>query len=205
MTPDTPAASIVLPLRLPYPDLSRLATAWAAGQTFALPLPSAPVLHVTAVRLGAEGQRLRATVSVRSRGLLGLKATFDVSGRPVLDEAAQMLSLDDIALSTHREGLSGRLIALLADARVTAYLARLARVDLRPRLAALRAEAQARLPFSPLDGMQVAGTVTHLRVTGLEVGAGALTLTVAAGGNLHVTVKADGLLPPEGPLPGRLR
>ena len=205
MTPDAPAASIVLPLRLPYPDLSRLATAWAAGQTFALPLPSAPVLQVTDVRLGAEGQRLKATVSVRSRGLLGLKATFDLSGRPVLDEAGQVLSLDDIVLSTHREGLSGRLIALLADARVAASLARLARVDLSPRLAALRAEAQARIPFSPLEGTEVAGTITHLRVTGLDVGAGALTLTAAAGGDLHVTVKAAGLLPPEGLLPGRLR
>lgn len=146
MTPDLqpparPAASLTLPLRLPYPELSRLGTAWAAGQTFTLPLPTAPSLRVTKLQFSAAGPRLNVTLSVQSSGLLGLKATFDLSGRPVLDVAGQVLTLEDIAVSTHREGLSGRLIGLLADARVTAYLTRLARVDLGPRLAALQAQA----------------------------------------------------------------
>lgn len=202
MTPDAPpprpTASLTLPLRLPYAELSRLATAWAAGQTLTLPLPRAPGLRVTQVTFSAAGTRLNVTLSVQSSGLLGLRATFDLAGRPVLDAAGQVLTLDDVALSTHREGLSSRLIGLLADARVSAYLTRLARVDLGPRLAALRAQAQARLPFPALAGTEVAGmqvgglevdgTVTQLAVTGLEVGPDALLLTAVAGGDLHVTL-----------------
>lgn len=200
MTPDLqpparPAASLTLPLRLPYPELSRLGTAWAAGQTFTLPLPTAPSLRVTKLQFSAAGPRLNVTLSVQSSGLLGLKATFDLSGRPVLDVAGQVLTLEDIAVSTHREGLSGRLIGLLADARVTAYLTRLARVDLGPRLAALQAQAQARLPFSALERTEVTGTVTHLAVTGLEVTPDALVLIAAAGGALQVTLKDGRLLP----------
>ncbi|CAM3751974.1 DUF4403 domain-containing protein [Deinococcus saxicola] len=196
MTPDSPpAASLTLPLRLPYSELSRLGTAWAAEQVFALPLPTAPTLRVTSVQLCAAGPRLKAAVSVQSSGLLGLRATFDLSGTPVLDRAGQVLTLEDITLTTRKEGLSGRLLGMLADTRVTAYLTRLARVELGPRLAQARAEAQNRLPFSPVDGVEVTGTVTQLMVAGLEVTPDALLLTVRAGGELHVTLKAAGLLP----------
>ncbi|QFP77914.1 DUF4403 family protein [Deinococcus sp. AJ005] len=201
MTPDLhPAASLTLPLLLPYSELSRLGTAWAAEQVFMLPLPTAPTLRVTNIHLSAAGPRLKATVSVQSSGLLGLKATFTLSGTPVLDRAEQVLTLKDVALNTHKDGLSGRLLGLLADARVTGYLTRLARVDLSPRLAQARAEAQNRLPFSPVDGVEVTGTVTHLMVSGLEVTPNALLLTAVAGGDLCVTLKADGLLPPAQPV-----
>lgn len=196
MTAPTPAASLTLPLRLPYPELSRLAAGWAAEQVFTLPLPTAPSLRVTGIQISAAGPRVNAAVSVQSSGLLGVRATFDLSGVPVLDRAGQVLTLGDVALATRKEGLGGRLLSLLADARVSAYLTRLARVDLGPRLAELRAQMQGRLPLSPLDGITVAGTVTQLAVTQLEVGPDALLLTVMAGGNLHVTVKAAGLLPP---------
>ncbi|CAM3951895.1 DUF4403 domain-containing protein [Deinococcus frigens] len=199
MTPDPPpTASLTLPLRLPYSELSKLAAAWAVEQTFTLPLPTAPTLRVTSIQLSAAGPRLNAAVSVQSSGLLGLKATFDLSGKPVLDQAGQVLTLDDVALNTRKESLSGRLLGLLADARVTAYLTRLARMDLGPRLAQVRAEAQARLPFSPLDGIEIMGTVTQLAVTGLEMTPDALLLTAVAGGDLHVTLKAGGLLNPGG-------
>lgn len=206
MTPDLPtAASLTLPLRLPYSELSRLGTAWAAEQVFTLPLPTAPTLRVTNIRLSAAGPKLNAAVSVQSSGLLGLRATFDLSGTPVLDTAGQVLTLEEVALNTRKEGLSGRLLGLLADARVTAYLAGLARVDLGPRLAQARAEAQARLPFSPVDGVEVTGRVTQLAVVGLEVTPDALLLTAVAGGDLRVTLNADGLLPPPQPVTGKPR
>ncbi|CAM4334059.1 DUF4403 family protein [Deinococcus marmoris] len=196
MTPDSPpAASLTLPLRLPYSELSRLGTAWAAEQVFTLPLPTAPTLRVTNIQLSAAVPRLSAAVSVQSSGLLGLKATFDLSGTPVLDRAGQVLTLEDVTLNTRREGLSGRLLGLLADARVTAYLTRLARVELGPRMAELRAQAQQRLPLTPVEGIEVAGTVTQLSVTGLEVTPDALLLTACAGGDLHVTLRAAGLRP----------
>lgn len=196
MTPDSPpAASLTLPLRLPYSELSRLGTAWAVDQVFTLPLPTAPTLRVTNIQLRAAGPRLSAAVSVQSSGLLGLKATFDLSGTPVLDRAGQVMTLEDVALHTRKDGLSGRLLSLLADARVTAYLTRLARVELGPRMDGFLAEAQSRLPLSPVDGVEVAGTLTQLSVTGLEVMPDALLLTAQAGGDLHVTLKAAGLRP----------
>ena len=203
--PAAPAASLTLPLRLPYPELSQLVTAWASGQLFTLPLPTAPNLRVTDIRLSAEGTRLKASLTVQSSGLLGLKTTLDVSGSPLLDVAGQVLTLEDPVVSTRKEGLGGRLIGLLADARVTASLARLARVDLAPRLAGWRGQVQARLPFVALDGIEVTGTVTQLAVTTLKVTPDALTLTAVVGGDLHVTLTAAALLLPEGLSPGSLR
>ncbi|GGL94860.1 hypothetical protein GCM10010840_36130 [Deinococcus aerolatus] len=205
MPAPAPAASVTLPLRLPYPELSQLATAWAAGQVFTLPLPTAPSLRVTDIRISAGGTRLKASLSVQSSGLLGLKATLDVSGRPVLDVAGQVLTLEDTAVSTRKEGLGGRLIGMLADARVTASLARLARVDFAARLAGWRGQAQALLPFVVRDGIEVTGTVTQLAVTTLKVTPDDLTLTAVVGGDLQVTLTAAGLLPREGLSPGSLR
>lgn len=184
-----------LPVQLPYAELSAAATRAAAARTLALPVPTSPTLRVMNVSVRPSGTALAVAVKLRIDGPLGLRlpATVDVTGTPVLDPAAQVVTLRSVTVRTRREGLTGRVIGWLADARAQAFVTRLARFDLRPRLEQARAQLQARLPYSPVAGVTLSGQVERLAVAGLQVTPGALVVTAAAGGHLGATVDAAAL------------
>lgn len=189
---ELPAAGIDLtvPVALPYADLSRLSSEYAARQTLTLPVPTSPTVHVLGVQVKPSGSRLVATVQAQVRGPLGLKvnATVDVSGTPALDPSGRILTLGGVSVQTRREGLSGKIISLLADSRAQAYLSRAARFDLGPPLERACAQAQARLPMTPTPGLVLAGSVGALKVAGLSVTSQALVVRAAATGNLSASV-----------------
>ncbi len=190
--PPTSGVDLRLPVRLPYPELSRAATRVAGQRPFPLPVPLSPTLRVERVTLTPRGGKLNAAVSVTVSGPLGLnvRATADVSGTPTLDPTGRVLTLRGVTVTTRREGLSGRVIGWLADKRAQAYLARAARFDLTPSLERVRGQVQSRLPFTPVPGVELAGTVGPLRLTALQVTPEALVVTAAAGGELRGTVNA---------------
>lgn len=194
---DVPASGVSLsvPLRLPYPELSRLATVYAAARPFPLPVPTSPVLRVLDVAVKPSGTRLQVTVRLRIEGPLGLRvpATVDVSGAPALDASGRTVMLQDVTVTTRREGLSGRLIGWLADSRAQAYLQRAARFDLGPRLAQARSEVQRRLPFSPLPGVTLSGTVGALSLRSVTPTPDALVVSAQAGGTLSARLDAGAL------------
>ncbi|WP_229784709.1 DUF4403 family protein [Deinococcus radiotolerans] len=189
----TPDVNLSVPARLPYPELSAAATREAAKRTLTLPVPTSPTLRVTGVTLSAAGAALNAAVSLQISGPLGLKlnATADVRGTPTLDAAGQVLTLKNVTVRTRREGLTGRALAWLADARAQAYVAQAARFDLRPRLDAVRAQMQTRLPFTPTPGVTLSGTLRSLSVTDVRVTPDALIVTGEALGTLNATVDAS--------------
>ncbi|MBZ9749921.1 DUF4403 family protein [Deinococcus sp. HMF7604] len=180
-----------VPVRLPYADLSRAATQAAATRTLPLPVPTNPVLRVLGVTLSPAGPRLNAAVQVQVTGPLGLRvgATVDVQGTPALDPAGQTLTLKDVRVVTRREGVTGRVIGWLADARAQAYVQSAARFDLRPQLERARAQLQARLPLTPAPGLVLAGTVRTLSVAGVQVTPEALVVSGQATGDLRATVE----------------
>ncbi|MFC4639890.1 DUF4403 family protein [Deinococcus hohokamensis] len=184
-----------LPVSLPYAELSAAATRAAATQTFTLPVPTSPTLRVTAVSVRPAAQALAVAVQVRIEGPLGLRlpATVDLTGTPVLDPSTQVVTLRGVRVKTRREGLSGRVIGWLADARAQAFVTRMARFDLRPRLEQARAQLQARLPFSPVPGVTLAGRVEQLTLTRLQVTPGALVATAAVDGQLSASLDAAAL------------
>lgn len=192
----TPGVELAVPLRLPYPELSTLATRYAQQQTLTLDVPGKPVLRVTGVQVQPSGTRLKVTVRTRLDGPLGLsvQATTDVTGTPVLSGDGRVLSLRDVQVQTRREGLTGKAVSWLADARAQAFVAKAARFDLGPLLTRAAAQAQARLPFAPLPGVQVSGTVGALRVQSVQVQPAALVVTAQAGGKLQAQVNAGALL-----------
>ncbi|MDL2345289.1 DUF4403 family protein, partial [Deinococcus sp. MIMF12] len=190
--PPSPGVSLAVPVRLPYPDLSRAATRAAATRTVTLPLPLSPTLRVEKVVVTGRGPRLNAAVTVRVSGPLGLsvRATADVSGVPALDASGRVVTLRDPTVVTRREGLTGRVVGWLADARAQTYLRGAARFDLTPQLTQARGQVQARLPFTPVPGVTLTGRVGELRLTGLSVTPDALVVTAAAGGQLAAAVDA---------------
>ncbi|WP_104991596.1 DUF4403 family protein [Deinococcus sp. NW-56] len=189
--PPQPGVALALPVRLPYPDLSRAATR-AAARTVTLPLPLSPTLRVENVVVTGRGPRLNAAVTVRVSGPLGLnvRATADVSGVPTLDASGRVVTLQGATVVTRREGLTGRVVGWLADARAQAYLRQAARFDLSPQLTQARGQVQSRLPFMPVPGVTLTGKVGELRLTGLSVTPDALVVTAAAGGQLAAAVDA---------------
>lgn len=152
---------LTVPVLLPFDELSRMATAYAARETVTLPVPTSPTVQATRVTVKPAGPKLLVTVQVQVRGPLGLKvnATVDVTGTPKLDATGRTVTLEGVTVRTRREGLSGKVISLLADARAQAYVTRAARFDLTPSLEKARAQAQAKLPMTPTPGLQLGGTV----------------------------------------------
>lgn len=189
-----PASGVDLqvPVRLPYPELSQAATREAGARPLVLPVPLSPTLRVERVTVAPRGSRLNAAVTVTVSGPLGLKvrATADVAGTPALDPSGRVVTLSGVTVTTRREGLTGRVIGWLADARAQAYLRGAARFDLTPRLAQVQRQVQSRLPFSPVPGVTLSGTVGALRLTGFQVAPDALVVTAAAGGQLAAAVDA---------------
>ena len=191
-----PGIELSVPLRLPYPELSALATRYAAQQTLTLPVPGQPVLRVTGVQVQPAGERLRVTVQSRLSGPLGLslRATTDVTGTPAVSADGRLLSLRDVQVQTRRDGLTGKAVSWLADARAQAFLTRAARFDLGPLLTRAQTQAQGKLPFTPLPGVTVGGKVGALSVQGIAVQPAALVVTARAAGRLQAQVNAGELL-----------
>lgn len=187
-----PGIDLLVPVRLPYPELSQAATKYAAPQTFPLPVPTHPTLRVLQVTVKPLGNRLSAAVRLQVTGPLGLKVqvTSDVAGTPVLDASGRILTLQNVTVTTRREGVAGRVVAWLADARAQAFVQKAARFDLGPQLEKARAQAQARLPYSPVPGVQLAGTVGTLQLQAFQVQPDALVVTAATSGNLTASVDA---------------
>ncbi|GBF05920.1 hypothetical protein DAERI_060180 [Deinococcus aerius] len=191
--PPAPGVDLSVPVRLPYPELSRAATRAANERPLTLPVPLSPTLRVTDVTVKPRGGKLNAAITVTISGPLGLsvRATTDVTGTPTLDPSGRVLTLSGVTVTTRREGLTGRVVGWLADARAQAYLARAARFDLAERLAEAQRQMQSRLPFAPAPGVELAGTVGPLRLTAFNVTPDALIVTAAASGALRATVEVE--------------
>jgi hypothetical protein len=188
--PPAQGVDLRVPVRLPYPELSRAATRAAAGRPLTLPVPLSPTLRVTGVTVIPRGGKLSAAVTVTVSGPLGLsvRATTDVTGTPTLDPTGRVVTLSGVTVSTRRGSLTGRVVGWLADARAQAYLTRAARFDLSGRLTDVQRQVQSRLPFTPASGVELAGTVGPLRLTAFRVTPDALVVTAAASGGLRATV-----------------
>ncbi|GGK28798.1 hypothetical protein GCM10008955_23150 [Deinococcus malanensis] len=191
----TDRVDLSVPVRLPYPELSAAATKYAATQTFPLPVPTSPTLRITGVSVKPAGSALGVTVAVRVDGPLGLRvpATVDVTGTPVLGPGGRIVTLRNVTVRTRREGLTGRVIGWLADARAQAFVSRMARFDLGPKLTQAQAQLQGRLPYSPTPGVTLSGKVGTLQLTGLQVRPDALAVTAAATGSLKAALNASAL------------
>ncbi|GGJ86793.1 DUF4403 family protein [Deinococcus aquiradiocola] len=187
--PQADGVTLDVPVTLAYPQLSALATRYAARQEYRLPLPLSPRLKVGSVTLGTPAPgRLNAAVAFTVRAPLGLNvnATVDVSGTPTLD--GQTLRLTHVTVRTRPSSLSGRVLGWLADARVQALLAKQATFDLTPELQSARAAVQARLPYRVANGVTLSGQVDRLALRSVSVEPQGVVAVTRAEGELDAHV-----------------
>ncbi|MEA2882247.1 MAG: hypothetical protein QOH32_1503, partial [Bradyrhizobium sp.] len=184
---------------MPFTELSKLLEAQFAGKTF--PEDGSGAVDVTVKRVGiaASGDRLLITLSANAREkksffAFGGEADMHIWGRPVLDQAQQVLRLTDIELAVE----SATAFGLLGTATRAAVpylqraLAEKAVVDLKP----FASNAQKRLAavISDFrkndDGVRVAAEITTLRLAGIAFDSKTLRVIAEADGAINVTVTA---------------
>jgi hypothetical protein len=191
--------SIGVPIDLPFSELSKLLEAQFAGKTF--PQDGSGSVDVTVKRaaIAASGDRLLISLLVNAKEKksffgFGGEANVHIWGKPVLDQAQQMLRLTDIELAVESETAFGLLgtAARAAIPYLQKALADNAVVDLKPyasnaqkRITAVIADFQ-----KNEDGVRVAAEITTLRLAGIAFDSRTLRVIAEAGGAINVSVTA---------------
>jgi hypothetical protein len=191
--------AIAVPIDLPFTELSKLLEAQFAGKTF--PEDGSGSVDVTVKRAGiaASGDRLLISLLVNAKekkSFLGFggEANVHIWGRPVLDQAPQILRLTDIELAVESEAAFGLLgtAARAAMPYLQKALAEKAVVDLKPfasnaqkRLAAVISDFQ-----KNEDGVRVGAEISTLRLAGIAFDSRTLRVIAEAGGAINVSVTA---------------
>ncbi|HEX6900916.1 MAG TPA: DUF4403 family protein [Thermoanaerobaculia bacterium] len=160
---------IEVPVAASAEELSRRVDQELRGDRFRI--AGAKRLTVTKASLGVEGDRLRLTVDFQESSGTG---RFVVHGRPVLDPATNVLSLDDLQYDLASGGRLLRLMDRFRRAEMLERLRKETRVDLTPFLEQAGKEtAQAIRGLLP-PGMQGEVRVEPVRILGVGVAEGAV-------------------------------
>jgi hypothetical protein len=200
IVPPTPGqVSIGVPIDMPFTEINKIVEAQFAGKTF--PEDGSGSVDVTVKRasVAASGDRLLISLLVNAREKksffgLGGEANVHIWGRPVLDQAQQILRLIDIELAVESEAAFGLLgaAARAAMPQLQRALADKATVDLKPfasnaqkKIAAVIADFQ-----KNEDGVRVAAEVTSLRLAGIAFDSRTLRVIVETEGAINVNVSA---------------
>lgn len=195
--PGPGSVSIAVPIDMPFTDLSKLLEAQLAGKTF--PEDGSGAVDVTVKRAGiaASGDRLLISLLVGAKEKksffgFGGEATLHIWGRPVLDQAEQVLRLADLELAVESEAAFGLLgtTARAAMPYLQRALADKAVVDLKP----FASDAQQRIAAvisdfrNNGDGVRVAAEITTLRLAGIAFDSKTLRVIAEANGAINVSV-----------------
>jgi hypothetical protein len=169
--------TLAVPIEMPFNELTRVVEVQLKGKTFPDDGRSAGQVTVLAASLAASGDRLLISVRVRAKENkswfgLGGKATVHVWGRPVIDQADQLLRLTDISLDVQSQAAFGLLgtAARAAIPYLQAALQQNAVVDLKPLIANARQSIEAALNEfrKPTDGIEVEALISGVRLAGVE-------------------------------------
>jgi hypothetical protein len=191
--------AIAVPIDMPFTELGKLLEAQFAGKSF--PEDGSGAVDVTVKRVGiaASGDRLLISLLANAKEKksffgFGGEANVHIWGRPVLDQAQQVLRLTDIELAVESETAFGLLgtAARAAVPYLQRALAEKAVVDLKPfasnaqkRIAAVISDFR-----KNEDGVRVAAEITTLRLAGIAFDSRTLRVIAEAGGTVDVTVTA---------------
>jgi hypothetical protein len=189
---------ITVPIDLPLTEVGRLIETRLAGKTFPEDGGGAFATTIKQAAVAASGDRLLISlvVNVKKRGLfsLGADATLYVWGRPVLDQARQLLRFADVALDVQSKAAFG----LLGEAAQAALpylqrtLAENAVIDLKPFAAdAKRRMADAAGDFTRQGGGVSANvSIDELRLAGIAYDATTLRVIADARGSVNVAISS---------------
>jgi hypothetical protein len=200
IVPPTPGGvSIAVPVDLPFTEINKIIEAQFAGKTF--PEDGSGSVDVTVKRasVAPSGDRLLISLLVNAKEKksffgFGGEANVYIWGRPVLDQAQQILRLTDIELAVESEAAFGLLgaAARAAVPHLQKALAEKATVDLKP----FASNAQKKIAAAILDfqknenGVRVATEITSLRLAGIAFDSKTLRVIVETEGAINVNVSA---------------
>ncbi len=196
---DAGKVDIGVPIDLPFTEVNKIIDAQLRGKTFPDDGSGAVAITVKKASVEPAGNRLLISLLVNAEEKktffgFGGDATVHVYGKPVLDQAQQVLRLTDIQLAVESEAAFGLLGAAARAAMpyLQKALADKARVDLKPFAANARDKiAAAMKEFRKSDdGVTVDAAVTGLRLTDIAFDAKTLRVIAEADGTVNVAVTA---------------
>src|SRR5438874_7865379 len=191
--------AIGIPVDMPFTDINKIVEAQLAGRTF--PEDGSGSVDVTVKRasVAASGNRLLISLLVNAREKksvfgFGAEANVHIWGKPVLDQAQQILRLTNIELAVESEAAFGLLgaAARAAMPHLQKALADQATVDLKPfasnaqkKIAAVISDFQ-----KNEDGVRVAAEITRLRLADIAFDSKTLRVIAEAEGAINVNIAA---------------
>jgi hypothetical protein len=200
IVPPTPGGvHIAVPIDMPFTDINKIVEAQLAGRTF--PEDGSGSVDVTVKRasVAASGERLLISLLVNAKEKksffgFGAEANVHIWGKPVLDQAQQILRLTNIELAVESEAAFGLLgaAARAAMPHLQKALADQATVDLKPfasnaqkKIAAVISDFQ-----KNEDGVRVAAEITRLRLAEIAFDSKTLRVIAEAEGAINVNIAA---------------
>jgi hypothetical protein len=203
IVPPTPGGvSIAVPIDLPFADLNKLIEAQLAGKTY--PEDGSGPVDVTVkhATIAPAGERLLISLDVHAKEKsffgFGADATLHIWGRPLLDQAQQILRLTDVELAVESEaafGLLGAAARAVVPNLQRALMQKMT-VDLKPFASNAEqkiAEAMGELQRNE-DGVKIQAEINAIRLADIAYDAKTLRVIAEADGAITATVtKLPGL------------
>jgi len=182
---------------VPFTDINKMVEAQFAGRTF--PEDGSGSVDVTVKRasVAASGDRLLISLLVNAKEKksyfgVGGEATVHIWGKPLLDQAAQMLRLGNVELAVESEAAFGLLgaAARAVMPNLQKALVENATIDLK----AFAANTQKKIAGLIADfhandnGVRVAAEITSLRLADVSFDSKTLRVIAEAQGSINVAV-----------------
>lgn len=195
--PDKGKIAVGVPIDMPFTEVNKIISAQLKGRTFPEEKDAPVAVTVKSATVEPSGERLLISLLVNAKEKkswfgLGADANVHVWGRPVLDQAQQVLKLTDIELAVESEAAFGLLGAAARQAMpfMQTALAESATIDLKPFAAEARekiAAAMADLRKSE-QGIKVDANVTAVRLAEIAYDSKTLRIVAEADGVINVAV-----------------
>jgi len=198
IVPPTPGGvSIAVPIDLPFTDLNKIIETQLVGKTFPEDGSGSAEATVKRATIVPAGERLLITLDIHGKEKssffgFGADATLQIWGRPVLDQAQQIVRLSDVELAVESEaafGLLGAAARAVVPHLQRALLQKMT-VDLKPFASNAQkkiAEAIAELQKSD-DGVKVQADISSLRLADIVYDAKTLRVIAEAQGTVSAVI-----------------
>jgi len=189
--------AIGVPIDLPFTEVNKIVDAQLKGRTLPEDGGGPVAITVRSASVAPSGNRLLITLAVdanetKSWFSFGAQANVHVWGRPVLDQAQQVLRLTDIELAVESQAAFGLLgaAARTAEPYLRKMLADRATLDLKPLAQNARQKIEAALGEfrNAADGVQVDASVSDVRLVGVAFDSDTLRIITDVTGTPKVTV-----------------
>jgi hypothetical protein len=197
--PERGRVNIGVPIDLPFTEVNKIVELQLKGRKFPEDGSGSVDVTVKSANVAAAGQRLLISLLVNAKekkSFLGLggEATIHIWGRPVLDQAQQILRLTDLELAVESDSAFGLLGAAARPA--VPYLQRALEQRATIDLKTFAANAQQKISSIVADmrtsdqGIRVDASVSSVRLGSIAFDSSTLRIIAEAEGAIGVSVTA---------------